>query len=378
VSPVQQSEPKQSERGLNARFVDLSGKEPNGPSYWAPVKVSRRSIEEAIARLADRPAPANGRRAMSIVHPSSVAPGLGLAPGVEVVINVLKPGESTRPMRRNANQAEICIAGSGMVAVKDKKIELSKWDVCNIPSMQSFAHHNTGDDLWVCLTYSNAPLLEKMGVNYFEVDPKPPAARPKAAETSSQYNRETAPDMAIGESGARLRGYEFLTDIKVVDNVALHWPWSEVSRGLATQVGDNKRNIMLMYNPATERRNGTTHSFFVTAFSSPPGTPTRPVGRGHRHSSVAINYHFFGRGKSIVDGEVIEWEAGDLLLSAPGWSEHAHYYSPEGAMVFTVQDHPAQIGMESLIWQERMDGPILALGSDAGQTGYIGPREKGE
>jgi gentisate 1,2-dioxygenase len=47
-------------------------------------------------------------------------------------------------------------------------------------------------------------------------------------------------------------------------------------------------------------------------------------------------------------------------------------------MVFTVQDHPAQIGMESLIWQERMDGPILALGSDAGQTGYIGPREKGE
>jgi gentisate 1,2-dioxygenase len=175
-----------------------------------------------------------------------------------------------------------------------------------------------------------------------------------------------------------LRGYEFLTDIKVVENVALHWPWSEVSQGLTTEVGDNKRNIMLMYNPATERRNGTTHSFFVTAFSCPPGAPARPVGRGHRHSSVAINYHFRGRGKSIVDGEVIEWEAGDLLLSAPGWSEHAHYYGPEGAMAFTVQDHPAQIGMESLIWQERMDGPILALGSDAGQTGYVGPREKGE
>jgi gentisate 1,2-dioxygenase len=369
---------KQSESNLNARFLDLSGKDPNGPSHWAPVKISRQSIEEAIARLADRPVPANGRRAMSIVHPSSAAPGLGLAPGVDVVINVLKPGESTRPMRRNANQAEICIRGSGTITVKDKKIELSKWDVCNIPSMQTFTHRNTGDDLWVRLTYSNAPLLEKMGVNYFEVDPKPAVAVPRPAETFSQYTRETAPDLVIGESGARLRGYEFLTDIKVVENVALHWPWSEVSQGLATQAGDQKRNIMLMYNPATERRNGTTHSFFVTAFSSPPGTPTRPVGRGHRHSSVAINYHFSGRGKSIVGEEVIEWEAGDLLLSAPGWSEHAHYYSPEGAMVFTVQDHPAQIGMESLIWQERMDGPILALGSDAGQTGYIGPREKGE
>jgi len=369
---------KQSEPELAARFLDLSGKEPNGPSFWAPVKVPRRSIEEAIARLADRPAPANGRRAMSIVHPSSVAPGLGLAPGVEVVINVLKPGESTRPMRRNANQAEICIGGSGTVAVKDRKFVLSKWDVCNIPSMQTFTHHNTGRELWVCLTYSNAPLLEKMGVNYFEVDPQQLDALTKPAAVSAQYNRETAPDIAIGQAGARLRGYEFLTDIKVVENVALHWPWSEVLQGLTTEVGDHKRNIMLMYNPATERRNGTTHSFFVTAFSCPPGTPPRPVGRGHRHSSVAINYHFQGRGKSIVDGNVIEWEAGDLLLSAPGWSEHAHYYGPEGAMVFTVQDHPAQIGMESLIWQERMDGPILALGSDAGQTGYVGPREKGE
>ena len=373
VSTVKQSEPE-----LTARFLDLSGKEPNGPSYWAPVKVPRHGIEEAIERLADRPAPANGRRAMSIVHPSSVAPGLGLAPGVEVVISVLRPGESTRPMRRNANQAEICISGSGTVAVKDRRFVLSKWDVCNIPSMQTFTHHNTGSELWVCLTYSNAPLLEKMGVNYFEVDPQQLDVSTKPAAVSAQYNRETAPDIAIGQAGARLRGYEFLTDIKVVENVALHWPWSEVSQGLTTEVGDHKRNIMLMYNPATERRNGTTHSFFVTAFSCPPGTPPRPVGRGHRHSSVAINYHFRGRGKSIVDGEVIEWEAGDLLLSAPGWSEHAHYYGPEGAMVFTVQDHPAQIGMESLIWQERMDGPILALGSDAGQTGYVGPREKGE
>ncbi len=45
--------------------------------------------------------------------------------------------------------------------------------------------------------------------------------------------------------------------------------------------------------------------------------------------------------------------------------------------VYTVQDHPLHIGMESLIWQEAMDGPILALGSEAGITGYVGPREPG-
>ena len=63
-----------------------------------------------------------------------------------------------------------------------------------------------------------------------------------------------------------------------------------------------------------------------------------------------------------------------MLLSAPGWSEHAHFVSPDGASVLTIQDHPLHIGMESLIWQERMDGPILTLGSQPGQKGYVGPR----
>ncbi|AWT57612.1 hypothetical protein [Mycolicibacterium smegmatis] len=81
---------------------------------------------------------------------------------------------------------------------------------------------------------------------------------------------------------------------------------------------------------------------------------------------------------STVDGVDIVWEAGDLLLSAPGWLEHAHYEGPDRLAVYTVQDHPLHIGMESLVWQEKMDGPLLALGSEAGQTGYVGPREAGQ
>jgi gentisate 1,2-dioxygenase len=360
-----------------AQFVDLSGKSPNGPDYWAPVKAPRATIEAQIEQLTRKPAPANGRRYVSIVHPSAVAPGLGFAPGVEVTINVLKPGEATEPLRRNANQVNICIHGSGAVKVGTGEIHLQKWDVCNIPSMQTYSHANTGDELWAWLGYSNAPLLEKLGVHYFEVSPAVINARPLDSSAARKYVRENAPDLPVGNDGARFRGYEFLTDIEVVENRALHWPWSFMEQHVATQVGDGKRTIMLLYNPATERRNGTTHSFFVTCASTPPNSPPRKVGRGHRHSSVAINYHFRGAGMSIVDGHRIDWEAGDLLLSAPGWSEHAHYVSEQGSTVFTVQDHPQQIGMESLIWQESMDGPILALGSESGQTGYVGPRDKG-
>ena len=66
------------------------------------------------------------------------------------------------------------------------------------------------------------------------------------------------------------------------------------------------------------------------------------------------------------------------MLSAPSWSEHAHGIGEGGASVLTVQDHPFQIAIESLIWQEVMDGPILTLGSEPGQTGYIGPRQAGD
>jgi gentisate 1,2-dioxygenase len=365
-----------------ARLVDVSDTPAPTPQPWDPIKVPRALIEAEIDRLAAAPRPVNGRRASRIVHPSSTAPGLGLSPGVSVTIEVLTPGEETAPLRENAHRVEIGILGSGRIAVQDNEIALARLDVANIPSMQGFRFRNDGDEVWARLSYSNAPLLEKLGVHYAEDlpdgwEPRRRSTGPRSSDAPATYTRGTAPDHAIGADGARLRGYEFLVDIEVVDSRPLHWPWAEVGPHLSQEAGDGKRTIMALYNPATQRRQGATHSFFVTASFMPPGTPPRRRGRGHRHSSVAINYHFAGRGESVVEGRTIEWEAGDLLLSAPGWLEHAHYQSPEGLGVYTVQDHPLHIGMESLVWQEQMDGPVLALGSEEGQTGYVGPREAG-
>lgn len=365
---------------LTCKMVDVSGMAPNGPDFWPPIRVPREAIDMEVERLASLPRPANGRRAALITHPYSSKPGLGFSPGIDVTINVLLPGEKTAPLRRNSSQVEICIRGRGRLHAGGREISMSKWDVCNIPSMQAYSHLNDSDEVWVRLSYSNAPLLEKLGVHYFEENPEGSTGLQQAvvpAEQTQRYARENAPDIELPPDGARIRGYEFLTDIQVVENKALHWPWERVSEHLSLSVGDNKRGILLLYNPATERRNGTTHSFFATMSSVPPGAPPRPAGRGHRHSSVAINYHFSGSGRSVVNGQEIEWNAGDLLLSAPGWSEHAHYVGPNGLGVLTVQDHPLHIGMESLIWQERMDGPILTLGAEPGQTGYVGPRQAG-
>jgi gentisate 1,2-dioxygenase len=359
-----------------ARMVDLSGAPAATPQPWGPTKVTRAEIESEIDRLASAPRPANGRRVSRVVHPSATDPGLGFAPGIAVAIEVLNPGEETDPLRENAHRVEIGVAGAGRIVTGDGDIALAHRDVANLPSMKPFRFRNDGSDVWARLSYSNAALLEQLGVHYAEdvaeVWPSAPVST-----RDGEYTRATAPDIAIGGSGARLRGYEHLVDIEVVDSRALHWPWAEMAPHLSDRLGDGKRTIMALYNPASQRRQGATHNFFVTATSMPAGRPPRPRGPGHRHSSAAINYHVRGSGFSTVDGQDVGWEAGDLLLSAPGWLEHAHYEGPDGIAVYTVQDHPLHIGMESLVWQEEMDGPVLALGSEAGQTGYVGPRLAG-
>ncbi len=346
------------------------------PRAWAPLHVPKAKIEAAVEQLRDLPA--GSRRAMEVVHPESTDPGMGLAPGLSFSVNVLNPGERVTVNRDNANRIEFCIRGSGQVTAGGRTLLPEKWDIWNIPSMARRQYRCEGSEPFVWFSYSNAPVLQKLGIHYSdEGDIQPLQASSAQDDAERTYVRENAPDLEILGDGARLRGYEFLTDIEVVGNKALIWPWKLTSPHLSHEQGDGKRTIMLMYNPATQRRNGTTHSFFATLSSHPPGKERPVPARGHKHSSFACNYHFRGRGCSVVDSQRIDWQAGDLLLSAPSWSEHAHGASDEGSSVLTIQDHPFQIGVESLIWQERIDGPILMLGSEAGQTGYVGPRLKG-
>jgi gentisate 1,2-dioxygenase len=67
-----------------------------------------------------------------------------------------------------------------------------------------------------------------------------------------------------------------------------------------------------------------------------------------------------------VQGKKFVWEAGDLMLSAPGWAVHNHASRDQGFYALTVQDHPLQIAMDSLIWQETLKSPIVSLGTEAG------------
>ena len=349
-------------------FVDVSGAgAPAEPDYWDPVIFRAADIAAEVDRLASLAPPDGGRRESLFVHPRSAHAAPALAPGIRVTLSVLLPGERTRPVRHTSTQVGFCIGGGGHVVIGGERIEIEKYDAWNHPAWRTYWYENTGDVPQVRLTYSNAPLLERINVHLVEDNPTEEVA---VADSRPDDNpRRTSPfgTFALNGGPAMLMPYETLINPPAVSSAALHWPWTEVKAKLAEleALGSEYegRRLYLLYNPMTGRTNGTTPSFFATITVRPPGIVDRP----HRHVSAAINYFFEGSGWSRIGGRRYEWGAGDLMLTAPGWMIH-HHASDEIDRVYelTVQDQPFHIATESLLWQEDLKRPARVLGSEAG------------
>ncbi len=352
----------------HAGFQDRSGAPLPENKPWAPVIVTKAEMDAEIERLASIERPEDGRRASLVVHPDALSAAPGLAPGIQVTVSVLKPGESTRPFRHNATEVNFCIRGSGVAQVGGRTIKFGQYDVWNTPSYVPQVRTNDGDDLQVCFTYTNAPLLQFMQTYIAEYDPPLIAAVPDHEEDEVDNPRRNSPfgTFQIGDDGAMLMPYEKLINPPAVDSNPLFWPWKKVEAELEKlqDLGQDYvgRRLYLLYNQMTGRTNGTTPSFFATMTIRPPKIVDRP----HRHISAAINYYFKGSGRSTVAGNTYEWNAGDLMLSAPGWAVHNHASYDDYVYELTVQDQPLNIMMESLLWQENLKQEPALLGAQMG------------
>jgi len=351
----------------NDYFRDQTGQTPKPLDLWEPIVISKEEIEEEIDRLANLPAPENGRRRSFFVHPRNKK-SLGLAPGIDVALDVLKPGERTLAYRQNSTQVNFVIRGQGISVAGGRRRGVQLYDVWNTPSMQPYWYENNGDELFVRLTYSNAALLEMMNVHYVEENPRAVEAVAHEELSPEDKKRRASPfgSFQLNDEGAWLMPYEILINPPSVQSPALLWPWKDVKAHLdrLEALGEDYvgRRLYLLYNPMTGRTNGTTPNFFATITIRPPKIVDRP----HRHSSAAINYYFHGSGRSTVEGKVYRWKAGDLMLSAPGWAVHNHASDDDYVYELTVQDQPLNIAMESLLWQESLKLPMAVLGVDEG------------
>ena len=336
--------------------------------FWPALVIPKQEIDTEIERLASQARPADGRRRSLVVHPRATRPGLGLAPGIRVALEVLLPGEETAPIRHNSTQIGFCIHGAGSVSIAGRELEFAQHDVWNHPSWVTYVYRNPTRGLQARLSYSNAALLEQLNIHVVEAGPSADPRGAADAEPAARDPRRRSPfgTFTLGDDGAQLMPYETLINPPAVSSRPLHWPWVEVEKHLLELESLGRdyvgRRLYLLHNPITGRTNGTTPSFFATMTIRPAGIVDRP----HRHSSAAINYYFQGRGRSSVEGEILEWKAGDLMFSAPGWAVHNHASYDERVYELTVQDQPFGIATESLLWQEDLRHPPALLGVQSG------------
>ncbi|HVM51790.1 MAG TPA: cupin domain-containing protein [Acidimicrobiales bacterium] len=343
-------------------FIDQSGAPPRPVEWWDPIVVRREDIDAEIERLTSRPRPDDGRRRSVLAHPMATEPGLGLAPGIEVALEVLLPGEATSPIRHNSTSVGFCLHGAGEATVGGVTFDFDQYDVWCTPSMAPYTYRNTSTGIHARLAYSNAPLLEKMRVHVVETDFPPP----EAMATVEEGDRSDIDHLIDLDGGAQLLSYERLIDPPRIESKPLHWRWTEVKARLdklhALGESYKGRRLYLLYNPSTGRTNGTTFSFFATMCLRPADIVDRP----HRHVAAAINYFFSGEGDSLVAGRRYEWRAGDLMLTAPGWAIHRHASHGEDVYELTIQDSPLNLAMDSLLWQEDLKHPPRMLGTSKG------------
>jgi len=245
-------------------------------------------IDAQIESLADLPRPANGRRQVMFVHPSAPPVGRGLTPGVRVTLDVLKPGEETVPVRQNATQVNFCIRGSGRAVVGERTISYAQYDAWSHPSYATYRHINDSKGLHARLTYSNAALLEMMRVLLVEDDPRVAGVAAEEEATGA----EALPTFTIGADGAALMPYETLISPPAVPSRCLHWPWHTVKEQLdkLAALGESYRGrrLYLLFNPRTDRFNGTTPNFFATITIRPPESSTSPIGTSRLPSTTTF------------------------------------------------------------------------------------------
>ena len=173
---------------------------------------------------------------------------------------------------------------------------------------------------------------------------------------------------ALEEGGPWRLRYERLIDPPWVESRSWHWPWALINRELDAMAGLDARyhgrRVCVLYDPATGRTNGTTSTLFASMCVRPASVVDRP----HRHVAAAVNYFFEGSGWSTLGDERVDWQAGDLVLAAPGWTTHHHASGDQPVHQLAVQDNPLHLALGSLLWQEQLHDPPRLLGAEPGYT----------
>jgi gentisate 1,2-dioxygenase len=259
-------------------------------------------------------------------------PGLGGRPATTPTmftdIQLVLPGEETNTHRHTPTAVRFMIEGEGSFAMTaGEKMSQAFGDLVLGPSWGWHSHGNPGDDPAIWFDALDIPLVKMLDASFFEPygDAPHPETQPYEASVAAFGNAALLPswERPANGSASPLLKYQYATARPAL-------------MGLADDRASPYDDMILEYvHPASGGPCTQTLACFLQRIR--PGTK----GRAHRHTSSAVYVVAEGSGRTVINGEAHDWEAGDVI-ALPSWCWHAHENrsADADAILFSVTDLP--------------------------------------
>ena len=266
------------------------------------------------------------RRVLMLLNPglNRMATTNSMFAGLQIVM----PGEAARAHRHTPAALRFIIdSQGGSTTVNGDRIPMYPGDLVLTPNWTWHDHANDTDDPIIWLDGLDIPLVHMLEAVYYE--PYPEDVQPVTEPTDSSLTRYGA--------GTLRPTWEHNT---AAHSPLMHYPWKqtwETLQRLAPEVeGSPFDGVIMEYtNPNTGGPVMPTIACHIQMLR--PGEATK----AHRHTAGAIYHVVQGTGRSVVNGETIEWEDKDVFC-VPGWNyhEHANASNTEPAVLFSFTEAP--------------------------------------
>jgi len=307
-----------NERNLAGLWAGMASAAPLTPFLWKWA-----DIEEGVkAATTLVPIDSGGRRTINVRHPNYPD---RMSNSVHFSVQCVMPGEVATAHRHNPAAIRFILKGSSkaFTVVEGEPMPMETGDLITTPNWTWHDHRNEGDEPVIWLDGLDVRMVSNWRMLWQEAETK----RQDITRPAGFSNK------VFGNVRPMWMKSEHRTP-------PMRYPWQETHDTLMalkdSEDGDDPFDgIQLSFAHSVD--GGATLPSFACELQML--TPQRKT-RAHRHLSTTIYHVFRGSGRTIVDGETLEWGPGDIFLIPP-WASHNHENrGAEDAILFSMDDWP--------------------------------------
>ncbi|MFN2460649.1 MAG: cupin domain-containing protein [Candidatus Velthaea sp.] len=238
---------------------------------------------------------------------------------IDALIHEVDPGATSTVHRHSWDAVMVIVDGHGWTEVDGVRYDYRPWDTIYLPAWAWHRQGNDGTKTARYMTFGCEPTMAVIGAAIVEdagrtpfADLPPPPLSTAGGRGDDPYTRRLR---RLNEYQQEYRAGRIFVDY---DDLTL----------LVNPKGT--RSTFLLDEFIGNKTSGLTLAMFQMA----PGKWQKK----HRHGGEAWLYALEGRGHSELDGERVDWKAGDLVV-VDHWAWHQHFNSDPEVTARMIRVH---------------------------------------